>query len=291
MATQPPGAFDVNVKDFRGGSVVVSVLPAWNVGQVKQEIARKMNVAAPEFKLVFAGQTLSDGITLADIGVQGYSTLHCIRGAVEIQPVALRKPALTQMESQLAHMNIESPQETEAPVTSGTAEHRFFVFCKKPCKAMTPGKLRVRCATCKGGSFVLERGPGGWDDVLTPKKLKGQCYTDTCRGTDAEFFFKCSRHPTTADEQCVALHMVRKNTVGVDCASCFEQRDTVVVFDCPDKHTLCLDCFMEYCEVQLQDRQFEEHRSAGYTLRCPAKCEGSEIKESHHFRIMGPEKV
>ena len=22
---------------------------------------------------------------------------------------------------------------------------------------MTPGKLRVRCATCKGGSFVLER--------------------------------------------------------------------------------------------------------------------------------------
>ena len=65
MATQPPGAFDVNVKDFRGGSVVVSVLPAWNVGQVKQEIARKMNVAAPEFKLVFAGQTLSDGITLA----------------------------------------------------------------------------------------------------------------------------------------------------------------------------------------------------------------------------------
>ena len=69
------------------------------------------------------------------------------------------------------------------------------------------------------------------------------------------------------------------------------RRDTVVVFDCPDKHTLCLDCFVEYCEVQLTDRQFEEHPDAGYTLRCPAKCEGSEIKESHHFRIMGPEKV
>ena len=65
MAAQTPGAFDVNVKDFRGGSVVVSVLPAWNVSQVKQEIARKMDVAAPEFKLVFAGQTLSDSITLA----------------------------------------------------------------------------------------------------------------------------------------------------------------------------------------------------------------------------------
>ena len=60
-----PGAFDVNVKDFRGGSVVVSVHPTWNVAQVKEEIARKMDVAAPDFKLVFAGQTLSDDITLA----------------------------------------------------------------------------------------------------------------------------------------------------------------------------------------------------------------------------------
>jgi parkin len=294
MASRTPGTFDVNVKDFRGGSVVVSVQPTWNVAQVKQEISRKMGVAAPEFKLVFAGQTLSDDITLAGIGVQGYSTLHCIRGAaVEIQPVI--KP-IAHVERELAHMNVaESPQGQPSTLnTSGgtpTSEHRFFVFCKKPCKAMTPGKLRVRCATCKGGSFVLERGPGGWDDVLTPKKLKGQCYTDTCRATDAEFFFKCSRHPTNADEQCVALHMVRKNTVGVECASCFDVKDTVVVFDCPDKHTLCLDCFMEYCDVQLTDRQFEEHRDAGYTLRCPAKCEGSEIKESHHFRIMGPDKV
>ena len=63
--SRTPGAFDVNVKDFRGGSVVVSVLPTWNVGQVKQEIASKLGVAAPEFKLVFAGQTLSDDITLA----------------------------------------------------------------------------------------------------------------------------------------------------------------------------------------------------------------------------------
>ena len=65
MASRTPGTFDVNVKDFRGGSVVVSVQPTWNVAQVKQEISRKMGVAAPEFKLVFAGQTLSDDITLA----------------------------------------------------------------------------------------------------------------------------------------------------------------------------------------------------------------------------------
>ena len=48
---------------------------------------------------------------------------------------------------------------------------------------------------------------------------------------------------------------------------------------------------MQYCEVELQNRQFEEHREVGYTVRCPAKCEGSHIKESHHFRIMGQDKV
>ena len=65
MAGRSPGTFDVNVKSFQGGSVVVSVHPTWNVGQVKEEIARKMNVSAQEFKLVFAGQTLADSLTLA----------------------------------------------------------------------------------------------------------------------------------------------------------------------------------------------------------------------------------
>ena len=65
MAGRLAGTFDVNVKNFQGGSVVVSVHPTWNVGQVKEEIARKMKVSAQEFKLVFAGQTLADSLTLA----------------------------------------------------------------------------------------------------------------------------------------------------------------------------------------------------------------------------------
>lgn len=57
-------AFDVNVKDSQGGSAFISVLPTWNVAQVKQEIALKLGITVPEFVLVFAGQTLSDDVTL-----------------------------------------------------------------------------------------------------------------------------------------------------------------------------------------------------------------------------------
>ena len=64
-ARRVPGAFDVNVKNFQGGSVVVSVQPTWNVGQVKEEIAKKMDIPAGDFKLVFAGRSLADSLTLA----------------------------------------------------------------------------------------------------------------------------------------------------------------------------------------------------------------------------------
>ena len=56
-----------------------------------------------------------------DIGVQGYSTLHCIRG-VEIRPaIPSQKPIdLTKMESQLVHMNIaQSPEEAPPTLPSG----------------------------------------------------------------------------------------------------------------------------------------------------------------------------
>ena len=29
---------------------------------------------------------------------------------------------------------------------------------------------------------VYTQGPGGWDDVLTPRKLQGQCNKESCDG-------------------------------------------------------------------------------------------------------------
>ena len=50
-------------------------------------------------------------------------------------------------------LNLFSPTYTHT--AAATPQHRFYVYCKKPCGAMAPGKLRVRCADCKDTSFVL----------------------------------------------------------------------------------------------------------------------------------------
>ena len=39
-------------------------------------------------------------------------------------------------------------------------------------------------------------------------------------GSLQEFYFKCANHSTSDTDVCVALHMVRANTLDVDCASC-----------------------------------------------------------------------
>ena len=52
-----------------------------------------------------------------------------------------------------------------------------------------------------------------------------------------------------------------------------------------------MDCFEQYSKEQLTNRQFIEKPDIGYTLKCPANCEGSEVTEIHHFRILGRELV
>ena len=68
-------------------------------------------------------------------------------------------------------------------------------------------------------------------------------------------------------------------------------RELVVVFDCQQGHCMCVDCFKEYCETRLKSRQFIQKPSIGYTLLCPNHCEGSEVREMHHFRMLGKELV
>ena len=273
--------FQVSVKESNTKrSYMIPVNIKWNVAQVKQEISRKSGLPPDQFQLVFAGLNLKDEMTLKNVGIHGTSTIHFVRAAnVQMQPSTPTTPVLTDI-------NLGAASPTSPDVKTKQKTH-FFVYCKNPCGGMSPGKLRVRCFQCKDPSFVLVQGPCNWKDVLTPQHMRGRCYNVQCKSDIAEFYFKCANHHTLNEDTSVPLHMIRNNNVGVECITCATETEVVVVFDCDVGHSMCIACFVTYIKEALNHRNFKKHPEYGYTIQCPNNCDGSEVKEIHHFRIMG----
>lgn len=60
--------------------------------------------------------------------------------------------------------------------------------------------------------------------------------------------------------------------------------ETVMVFDCPDQHVICVPCFEIFVKSRLNERQFTIDAETGYyTLGCPVGCENSLITHPKHF--------
>lgn len=169
----------------------------------------------------------------------------------------------------------------------------FFIYCSQ-CRDLCPGKLRVRCALCKGGAFTVYKDPECWDDVLKPNRILGLCETNEISCTRenhelpfAEFYFKCAKHMSMGESDFGApLSLIKRNVKQVPCLSCTDVCDPILVFPCTSGHVTCLDCFRQYCLSRLMDRQFISHEDIGYTLPCPAGCENSFITEIHHFKLL-----
>lgn len=169
----------------------------------------------------------------------------------------------------------------------------FFVHCSQ-CNRMCAGKLRVRCAQCKGGAFTVYKDPECWDDVLMPQRIPGLCETTvigcTRDGNElpfAEFYFKCAEHTSQGEKDfAVPLTLIKRNIKQIPCLSCTDVSDPILVFPCDAGHVTCIECFRQYCLSRLMDRQFVTHKEHGYTLPCPTGCENSFITEIHHFKVL-----
>ncbi|GAA6110423.1 E3 ubiquitin-protein ligase parkin isoform X6 [Tachysurus ichikawai] len=159
--------------------------------------------------------------------------------------------------------NEDSHTQTETKPHSS-----FYVFCKTVCKSVQPGKLRVRCRTCKQGTLTLSRGPSCWDDVLLPDRIHGVCQSEDCDGRMAEFYLKCAAHPTCDDDTSVALDLIMSNVLHVPCIACTDIVSPVLVSQCAERHVICLDCFHMYCVTRLNERQFIHDPVLGYSLPC-----------------------
>uniref|UniRef100_A0A1B0GN34 E3 ubiquitin-protein ligase parkin n=1 Tax=Phlebotomus papatasi TaxID=29031 RepID=A0A1B0GN34_PHLPP len=303
-------ALSVYVKCSTGTTLSVELDPNWDIKNVKEIIAPQLGFSsADEVKIIFAGKELGDAITLNECDFGQKTILHAVKSR-RIPIKCPDNPSLTEEEGEseeiyrpLSESLLEG--ETEIPaVTSDSedTEHRkvlqkaqFFVYCSQ-CSKLCTGKLRVRCATCRGGAFTVHRDPECWDDVLKPHKVRGHCESQEipCVASIsekdppfAEFFFKCAEHPSQGEEDySVALNLVKVNSMEVPCLACTETSSPILVFPCEAGHVTCLDCFRDFCQSRLSERQFISTENLGYTLSCPVGCTNSFIEETHHFRLL-----
>ncbi|XP_035256471.1 E3 ubiquitin-protein ligase parkin isoform X2 [Anguilla anguilla] len=274
-----------------------------SVAELREAVGRLQGVRPEELRVIFAGRELSSDCTLQGCDLPEQSTVHVVlpppaaargldvvlqnrlgRGVDSLTRVDLSQSRLPTSSDGLAAV-LETNAETEP-----RSQSSFYVFCKTVCRAIQPGKLRVRCRTCKQGTLTLSRGPSCWDDVLLPDRIHGVCQSSGCDGRMAEFYLKCAAHPTSDSDTSVALDLITANVRGVPCIACTDVTSPVLVSQCPDRHVICLDCFHTYCLTRLNERQFFHDPDIGYTLPCAAGCANSLIKEVHHFRALGEEQ-
>ncbi|XP_065446454.1 E3 ubiquitin-protein ligase parkin isoform X1 [Chrysemys picta bellii] len=297
-----------------------------SIFQLKEVVAKRQGVPADQLRVIFAGKELRNDLTLQNCDLAQQSIVHIVQspldsgqkrtdvetanaggilGGMEKEPESLTRVDLStsilpSYSAGLAVILDTTDNSISLPSDkSGAASYNsFYVFCKSFCQTVKPGKLRVRCSTCKEGTLTLTRvrcrfkdvGPSCWEDVLMPNRIAGTCQSRNCRGDIAEFYFKCGAHPTSDSETSVALNLITTNSQHITCITCTDIRSPVLVFQCLHRHVICLDCFHLYCVTMLNDRKFIHDPVLGYSLPCVAGCPDSLIKELHHFRVLGEEQ-
>ncbi|XP_054553935.1 E3 ubiquitin-protein ligase parkin isoform X2 [Talpa occidentalis] len=288
-----------------------------SIFQLKEAVAKRQGVPADQLRVIFAGKELRDDLTVQNCDLDQQSIVHMVlrprshseqggtpggdgpakaAGGSAREPQSLTRVDLSSSVLPADSVGLAVILKEDAGAALPAAQpgrptyNSFYVYCKGPCRSVQPGKLRVQCHTCQQATLTLAQGPSCWEDVLVPNRMSGQCQSPGCPGTRAEFFFKCGAHPTSDRDTSVALNLITTNSRGIACIACTDVRSPVLVFQCSDRHVICLDCFHLYCVTRLNDRQFLHDPELGYSLPCVAGCRNSLIKELHHFRILGEEQ-
>ncbi|XP_066552573.1 E3 ubiquitin-protein ligase parkin isoform X3 [Amia ocellicauda] len=259
---------------------------------LKELVAKQQGVPAGRLRVIFAGKELPSDGSLQSCDLPQHSTVHVVlaspqqgqrsevAGGSAQAPqshLAVRVDSLTRVDLSASRLPtrpaaVLEDEENRPLDQPGPPDRRprssFYVFCKTVCKAVQPGKLRVRCHKCKQGTLTLSRGPSCWDDVLLPNRIPGACQFQDCDGSVAEFYLKCGAHPTSDSDTSVALDLITPNSRGIPCIACTDVTSPVLVYQCASRHAICLDCFRLYCVTRLNDRQFIHDAQIGYSLPC-----------------------
>lgn len=258
----------------------------WSIYQLKQHLYLHSNKSADDLRIIFAGGELANNVLLRNCQLSVGTVVHAINVvSADQRPGDTFIPSTDVIAPTPSGIRVSDPSRRRA---------RFYIYCKTQCDAVKPGKLRVRCGTCKDEAFELNSGPNSWEDVLNPNTIQGRCNSGSnCAGEFAEFYFRCNDHDNVNLEErpsTIPLQLFRTNLRDVPCLACTDVCDVVLVFPCTDNHVICALCFAEYCRTKLDSRHFVLQRSIGYTLPCPGlgpTCDSTFLNETHHFMALG----
>lgn len=245
-------------------NLVVDVDPEGTVGNIAEELSKKLGASDLYFKVILCGRVLDKDTVV---------------GSLLLGP-----------ETSLAALLLDAADNGEAS-KSETAKNgskngaaSFQVFCKNCDDGVKQGKLRVYCSQCSSSSVLIKQDPAGWNDVLASSKLRADC--DDCKAeVFVRFCFKC----VECGEIAVPLTHVRGVARDSDCCICGEPVSGVVV-DLGCHHTMCLQCFIAYMSTSLKQQHFILKPPYGYTLSCPIyNCDAC-VADPHHFYLLGKQK-
>ena len=287
VAFDEPRPLRVFVKTSSNRTIPLTLEQNWTVGEIKGQLAAILNLEdSSNLAIILAGRELSNDVKVCDCDLGQQTILH----AVQVVQKSTPKPPLNEDLVDL-QLTGEERQLDEENATSTKAH--FYVYCKDCPKTLQTGKLRVRCHRCQEGSILIHRDPCGWSDVLDqPGRIMGHCLSGKCssdgnedsQAVPAEFYFKCTNG--NQDHLAPPLYQIRANINSIPCLACTESLDTVLVFECEDRHVICLQCFGVYAKGRLNERQMIADPDLGYTIGCPIGCLGSLISQHKHILVM-----
>ncbi|XP_052808941.1 E3 ubiquitin-protein ligase parkin-like [Mya arenaria] len=257
----------INVRFSKENSKVIDISGAENVADIKKIVSCTLSRSPSDFNLLFCGKILENDINIQDLNLCAGSVLHVFEK---------KKSGCSPVSLDVEPRTVKSGQKD-------SFLKQYFVYCKV-CGGLYPGKLRMRCQTCKQGAILMCQEPGSWADVLTAGRLQGLC-KDCDSNQPAQFYFKCGSHD--GDEECAPLRHVKPNTRDIECVICTDIRSPILVYPCGDKHVVCVDCFTTYAQTNLDRRSFVADPDIGYSLPCPVGCDNSLIRDIHHFQLLG----
>lgn len=249
----------------------VRIINTDTVADVKRKISDQIGLSKlANLRLIFAGSELkNDQSRLNDLSISAGSVMHAL--VCEIKESA----------------EVNEARKTVSDNTEVKWKSQFYVFCKETsCNSLQPGKLRVRCSSCGSSGLLLQYEPSCWNDVMH-NRIPCQCLENHCENSYVTFYFKCVQ--CASNNEAAPLSQVKSNSSNQPCVICDETKNPVIVFLCPKRHIVCINCFVIHGIIKLEERDFVLSTHFGYTLMCPAGCADSFIVDPHHFRLLGSE--